>query len=260
VSDIFNRFKAVHIVRPKWLNDNEIHNFLGIIPHMGGIALPEVAGKCNISFGYQPNVEIAKELHSDDPKVVAKYLKDLKVFELEDYDDFAQQWVNQKWNTTGQVHCNFYHSSKMSIIIMGDAAHATSPALGMGMNTALADAGVLDDLMNLHGDDLDKVLPAFSKERVKEGNALASVSLNQSSMDPNLARKMYWRGVVRRWFHSKCPGCVKPDPITNFKMGGAVLLSDVYADLVEIGWMGMNRESNDAIRREYFERNVGMLR
>ena len=44
------------------------------------------------------------------------------------------------------------------------------------MNTALADAAVLDRLLDEHDDDLAKVLPAFSEERVKEGNALSDLS------------------------------------------------------------------------------------
>jgi len=55
------------------------------------------------------------------------------------------------------THCNFYHSTKLSMIILGDAAHATSPSIGMGMNHALADAACLDELLIEHEGDLTKV-------------------------------------------------------------------------------------------------------
>ena len=44
------------------------------------------------------------------------------------------------------------------------------------MNTALADAAVLDSLLDEHKDNWDAVLIKFSSERVKEGNALTDLS------------------------------------------------------------------------------------
>ncbi|KAJ1615833.1 hypothetical protein T492DRAFT_918807 [Pavlovales sp. CCMP2436] len=88
---------------------------------------------------------------SDDTGRVEKYLRaQWKAFPLP-FEDFARQFVAQPWSTTGQVHCNLYHSEKLCAIIMG-------------MNTALADAAALD-------------LPAFSVDRVKEGNALTDTSV-----------------------------------------------------------------------------------
>eukprot|EP00961_Rhodomonas_salina_P276603 3737325-Rhodomonas_salina.1 len=53
---------------------------------------------------------------------------------------------------------------------LGDAAHATSPAIGQGMNTALADALAFDELLDKHGDDLQKVLPGRQTERTRTKN------------------------------------------------------------------------------------------
>ena len=54
--------------------------------------------------------DIDDELKSDDYKVVSAYVREkFKAFELVDYDDFAKQWVAQRWNQTGMIHCNFYH-------------------------------------------------------------------------------------------------------------------------------------------------------
>lgn len=131
VSDIFVQFKATHVALPKALDANSLSLLPTIMPKLNGIALPEKGGVVNLSAGYTLNDPCDEELMSNDPKVVADYVrKNLTCFELEDYDDFAQQWVNQSWNSTGQVHCNFYHSEKLQAIIMGDAAHATSPSIG----------------------------------------------------------------------------------------------------------------------------------
>jgi kynurenine 3-monooxygenase len=58
------------------------------------------------------------------------------------------------------------------ILLMDDAAHATSPQIGQGMNTALTDAAALDKMLDSHKDNLVAALETFSKERMKEGNTL----------------------------------------------------------------------------------------
>ena len=76
-----------------------------------------------------------------------------------------------------KVQCiPYFRSLELKALIMGDAAHATIPAIGQGMNTALADARVLNDLLDEHKDDWTVVLPKFSDLRVKEGDALADLS------------------------------------------------------------------------------------
>merc|ERR1719161_3090948 len=131
---------------------------------MNGIGLPETGGKINIALGYMLNRPCDEELLSEDASVVAEYLRSrFQAFSLP-ADEFARQWVEQAWSSTGQVRANFYHSSRLRALLMGDAAHATSPSIGQGMNTALADAAALDELLDVHGDDhlLSKVLVSFS--------------------------------------------------------------------------------------------------
>jgi kynurenine 3-monooxygenase len=61
---------------------------------------------------------------------------------------------------------------------MGDAAHATSPSIGMGMNTALRDTQVFCKILDENNDDLAETLEMYSKQRVKEGNSLTSLAYN----------------------------------------------------------------------------------
>lgn len=258
VGDIFTKFKAVHIDRPLSVDAGAVHVMPGGMPKMNGIALPETGDKLNVSFGCFCHNVADDALQSDDPKIVAAYVKEhLKAFELLDYDDFAQQWVAQPWNTTGQVHCNFYHSLKIKALLMGDAAHATSPAIGMGMNTALADAAALDELMDQHRDQLAAVLPAFSRERVKEGNALTYLALHAYSMSMSQGLEMQIRGVVRKFFHWCFPRWVMEEPLATVAKGGK--LSEAYDALVQLGRMQAVRKVNDAIRLDHFERSTGMV-
>ena len=76
---------------------------------MTGVTLPMPDNMVNIAIGTQRNNnfdEIPADLKSDDPKVVAKFVREnLKCFELDDYDDFAIKWTgNGRWNRTAQIH------------------------------------------------------------------------------------------------------------------------------------------------------------
>lgn len=257
VSDIFARFKATHIALPKALDAKSVSLLPTILPKMNGIALPEKGGVVNLSAGYTLNDPCDDELASDDPAVVAEYVKKhLKAFELVDYDDFAQQWVNQSWNSTGQVHCNYYHSDKLQAIIMGDAAHATSPSIGMGMNTALGDASALNRLLGEYNDDWDAVLPAFSKERVKEGRALTDLAYNLFSHSQSQQLRLVLMGALRSKL-SKILPFVWNDP--QYDIGQGEKLSVVYDRATQLGIIPSVRYTNDRIRQEFFEQQVGMV-
>jgi kynurenine 3-monooxygenase len=257
VSDIFTKFKATHIELPKNVGPNAFSLLPTILPKMLGIALPEKGGFLNVSAGYTLNEPCDEELMSDDPAVVAKYVKEnLKCFELVDYDDFAQQWVNQGWNTTGQVHCNYYHSDKLNAIIMGDAAHATSPSIGMGMNTALGDASALNHILDECNDDWDAVLPAFSKERVKEGRALTDLAYYLYSHSQSQQIKLTLAQMVRTKLCKIFPFILN-DP--QYYLGQGEKLSVVYDKATKLGIIQQVRYTNDCIRQEFFEKQIGMV-
>jgi FAD binding domain len=222
---------------------------------------PETGNMLNISAGVPRHLfdQLAPELKSDDPKVVAKYVKEnFKAFELKDYDDFAQQWVNQRWNRTGQVHCNFYHSTEINVVLMGDAAHATSPSIGMGMNTALRDAAIFYKLLQEQKDDFSKVLPSFSAERVKEGNSLTDLAMHLYCMDMKQQTLETIHLVVRVALHKMMPWLIADHPQN---MIGRVKynLSDVYQQATSLGIIQKHRRINHTIRQSYFEESTGMV-
>jgi kynurenine 3-monooxygenase len=259
VADIFNRFKSVHIPLPEALQPDEVCVLPQVVPGMNGIGLPETGGKINLAMGYALNKPCDDELLSADPAVVAAYLRSkFKAFQLP-VEEFAKQWVMQDWSSTGQVHANFYHSKKLQAILMGDAAHATSPSIGQGMNTALADAAALDELLDAHGDErlLDRVLPAFSEERVKEGNALTDIAFYAYSMSPGQQLRMTLAQVLRGVASKVLPCIVAPDPLQS--IGKGVKLSAAYNELTRIGRIQAVRRVNDDVRRRYFEHKTGMV-
>jgi len=262
ITDIFQKFKAVHVQRPDALSAVGMSILPDIIPGFQGIALPETGDLVNISMGIPHHrfSEMHADLQSEDYKVVSKYFKDnFKAFELVDYDDFAKQWVAQRWNQTGMVHCNSYHSSQMGIVLMGDAAHATSPSIGMGMNTALRDAQFFCNILKENNHDLEKVLPAYSEARVKEGNSLTSLAFNLYCLDSRAQTLETVHLVVRSFFHKKFPRFVSMHP--QMMIGARnVALSDVFELATKLGIIGKHRSINDKIRNDYFEKSVGMVK
>jgi kynurenine 3-monooxygenase len=261
VGDIFQTFKAVHVERPKKVKEASMHILPAVFPLMQGIALPETGNMLNISAGVPRHLfdELAPELKSDDPKVLAKYVKEnFKAFELKDYDDFAQQWVEQRWNRTGQVHCNFYHSNDINVVLMGDAAHATSPSIGMGMNTALRDAAIFYQILQDNKDDLSKVLPEFSEKRVKEGNSLTDLAMHLFCMDTTQQLKETVHAVARGALHKAMPWLVADHP-QNMIGRVRFSLSDVYTQAFELGIIQKHRRINDTIRQTFFEQSTGMV-
>jgi kynurenine 3-monooxygenase len=61
---------------------------------------------------------------------------------------------------------------------MGDAAHATVPFYGQGMNAGFEDCTVLSELMKKHNENWDAVFQEYSKERKPDGDALQNLSLD----------------------------------------------------------------------------------
>lgn len=262
VSDIFQEFKAVHVDRPKELSAKGMSLLPNIFKNCQGIALPETGGKVNISIGVPRNLyeELDEELKSNDYKVVSKYFKEnFKAFELVDYDDYAKQWVGQRWNQTGMVHCNKYHSSQMNIVIMGDAAHATSPSIGMGMNTALRDARVFYQLLKENKDDIEKTLPLFSEARVKEGNSLSSLAFNLYCLDSKMQTMEVLHMIIRTFLHKKFPKLVTNHPQNIIGMRD-VALSDVYDLATRLNIIPKLRARNELIQHQHFEKLTGMTK
>lgn len=197
----FSYGKSVHVPLPEGVDDGNFMMINNALPGWASFILPETGGMLNVALGTSLDRECPDELKSDDTQVIAEYFrKHFHAFDI-DADEAAAQWVNQQWNTISQVHCNFYHSKKLSALLMGDAAHATSPQIGQGMNTALADAAVLDSLLDEHKDNWDAVLPIFSELRVKEGNALTDLSFYTFSLRPAMQVKlMFGQGKLHRFY------------------------------------------------------------
>eukprot|EP00804_Cyclotella_cryptica_P022106 CCRYP_011607-RA/>CCRYP_011607-RA protein AED:0.05 eAED:0.05 QI:0/-1/0/1/-1/1/1/0/497 len=253
----FGYGKSIHVALPPNVVEGTFMFVNNALPGWFSFILPETGRKLNVALGTSLNKECPPALKSSDPTVVADYFREhWHVFDI-DADDAAKQWVGQGWNTISQVHCNFYHSLKLNAILLGDAAHATSPQIGQGMNTALADASALNALLDDYKDDWSMVLPKFSEQRVKEGNALTDLSFYTFSLNPSTQMKLMIKAQIRQTLNNFFPWLVEPDPMNEIPKG--MKLSEAYDRMSKVGVIGRVRDENDTIMRDYFERSVGMV-
>ena len=253
----FGYGKSLHVALPPDVDEGTFMFINNALPDWNSFILPETGRQMNVALGTALNRKCPPELESTDPKVVAEYFrKHWHVFPM-DVDDAGEQWVNQGWNTISQVHCNFYHSLKLNALLLGDAAHATSPQIGQGMNTALADASILNTLLDEYKDDWKSVLPKFSELRVKEGNALTDLSFHTFSLNPSTQIKLMINAQIRQTLNKYLPWLVEPDPMNEIPKG--MKLSEAYNRMMKFGVIARVRNENDSIMRQHFERSVGMV-
>ncbi|NJK48072.1 FAD-dependent monooxygenase [Candidatus Gracilibacteria bacterium] len=91
--------------------------------------------------------------------------------------DSASAFLNERPSFEYWSECSCYHHVEGCVVAIGDAAHSMFSLLGQGCTAALADAIALDTLLERYDNDLTLALPAFSDERVPEGQAASNLSL-----------------------------------------------------------------------------------
>lgn len=63
------------------------------------------------------------------------------------------------------------------IALVGDAAHAVVPFYGQGMNCSFEDVVVLDNMIEKYGNDWNKILDEYQKERKPNADAIADLAI-----------------------------------------------------------------------------------
>jgi kynurenine 3-monooxygenase len=104
-----------------------------------------------------------------------KSSKDLPVPLLE--PESARIFLESRPSHEYWSQCDRYHHTEGRVITIGDAAHNMFSIFGQGCTAALADAILLDRLLEKYSDDLLTVLPEFSKQAVPEGQAVSDLNL-----------------------------------------------------------------------------------
>merc|ERR1712228_177051 len=109
-------------------------------------------------------------------------------------------------------------------------------------------------LMVEHKDNLEEVLPEFSKKRVKEGNSLTDLAFHLYCLDETTqgieTLHMVLRGMLSSWFPSlisKHPQSVIGSPKYN--------LAEVYQLSTDLNIIPKHRAINEKIRRSHYKKS-----
>ncbi len=179
------------------------------------------------------STEDVRQFFSDNFPEIGKSISDVEV----------EAFLKKPISKVSRVWCNRYHYGD-SVLIMGDAAHAVSPFIGQGCNSALEDAVVLNKLLNDYSDNLVKVVPEFTKHRLADGQAL----LELSEYTFPLSKWLFFEYVLRMNF-ARMMNKVFPKYCSPFFFD---MLSETTVPYSEIlnsaqGWISKVKKSNDKL-------------
>ena len=87
----------------------------------------------------------------------------------------AEAFLHRPISTISTIRCNRYHHGD-SVLLIGDAAHASSPSLGQGCNAAFEDVAFFNELLDKYSDDISEAIKQFTLRRKPDAHALVELS------------------------------------------------------------------------------------
>jgi kynurenine 3-monooxygenase len=91
--------------------------------------------------------------------------------------DLSEQFFHNPTSSLVTVKC-YPWTREGKFCLIGDAAHAIVPFFGQGMNAGFEDCSILNQLMELHGDDWETILSKFQSLRKPDSDAIADLAVN----------------------------------------------------------------------------------
>lgn len=139
------------------------------------IALPNEDGSftCTLFMPYDGGEHSFNSL--DSKEKVDHFFKETFPDFHEMMPNIADAWEDHPLASLAIMRSYPWHHGKT--VLMGDAAHATVPFYGQGMNGGFEDCTVMWRLMQKHNEDWEKVFEEYSIERKPDGDALQDLSL-----------------------------------------------------------------------------------
>jgi kynurenine 3-monooxygenase len=139
------------------------------------IALPNPDGSftCTLFFPFEGPLSFASIKSKEDVQAFfKKYFPDAMAMMPTLEEDFLANPAS----SLVTVRC--YPWVKNNSLLIGDAAHGIVPFYGQGMNAGFEDCRILNDLLEQHRDDWQKVLPEFQQQRKPDADAIAQLALD----------------------------------------------------------------------------------
>lgn len=141
------------------------------------IALPNLDG----SFTVTLFLSNSDSTHSFEKLNTVESVDDFFKTQFKDlYDlmpNLSEDFFSNPTSRLGTIKCDHWHY-KGNTLLMGDAAHAIVPFYGQGMNASFEDVVVLEEALNEHGNDWEKVFIKYQKDRKKDTDAIADLAID----------------------------------------------------------------------------------
>ncbi|MCJ8290304.1 MAG: FAD-dependent monooxygenase [Crocinitomicaceae bacterium] len=143
---------------------------------------------CTLFMPYDGGENSFNSLDSEEK--VDRFFKDTFPDFYKMMPNIAAAWGDHPLASLSIMRSYPWHHGKT--VLMGDAAHATVPFYGQGMNGGFEDCSVMWRLMQKHNEDWEKVFEEYSIERKPDGDALQDLSLhNYRVMRDSVADPMF---------------------------------------------------------------------
>lgn len=91
--------------------------------------------------------------------------------------DLADVYMRNPTSTLIMVKC-YPWNYKNQVVLLGDAAHATVPFYGQGMNAGFEDCTVFNEMLEATNGNWDNLIADFAEARQPDGNAIIDLSLD----------------------------------------------------------------------------------
>ena len=139
------------------------------------IALPNFDGSftCTLFMPFEGDEYSFNNL--DSKEKVTNFFKEVFPDFYEMMPQVADQWEQHPLSSLAIIRCFPWSHGRLAL--MGDAAHATVPFFGQGMNCGFEDCRVMWQLMTEHKEDWPAIFKAYERLRKPNGDAVQELSL-----------------------------------------------------------------------------------
>jgi len=139
------------------------------------IALPNEDGSftCTLFMPFEGHEYAFDKLTT--PTEVDSFFKEVFADFYELMPNIGEAWGDHPLSSLAIIRC--YPWTHGKVALMGDAAHATVPFYGQGMNCGFEDCSIMWELMQKHNEDWPAVFEEYQVLRKPEGDAVQDLSL-----------------------------------------------------------------------------------
>ncbi|ARV61023.1 vioC monooxygenase [Nostocales cyanobacterium HT-58-2] len=156
-------------------------------------------------------------------------------------EEEAEAFYSRPVSSVLTVRCNRYHYGD-SVLIIGDAAHAVSPSIGQGCNSALEDVLIFDNLLDEYSDNWANAIAQFTIRRQPDAHALMELSNNSFPLSRGLLIEFLLRESFAKFMHQLFPQRFSPS-LFDLVFDSTVPYREILNS--HKGWISKVKKSNE---------------